>query len=138
MTLSEQAAALTRHLWRGGQYAYWWQSAGKRSTWFETTRPAALPSDRNLYFGVHPTAQPMGQFDRSTKRTVCALNALVAEVDAKDHGGDMGAALAHVEHMRMPPSVCVISGGGYHLYWFLLDTVFITDDNRAELVRLQH
>lgn len=38
----------------------------------------------------------------------------------------------------LPPTVIVDSGGGYHAYFFLRDTVYIDDGNRDDLTKTQH
>ncbi len=43
-----------------------------------------------------------------------------------------------VNEIDLPPTVIVDSGGGYHAYWFLRDTVYIDDENRADVAQTQH
>lgn len=42
-------------------------------------------------------------------------------------------ALALAESMALPASVIVDSGGGYHVYHFLVETVYLDDGNRNEV-----
>lgn len=47
-------------------------------------------------------------------------------------------ALAHVRDLAYAPTLIVDSGGGYHCYWYLRDTVFIDDTNRQAVIDVQH
>lgn len=47
-------------------------------------------------------------------------------------------AMAAVRACRFTPTVVVDSGGGWHCYWFLSDTVYIDDSNRADVIDCQH
>jgi hypothetical protein len=38
-----------------------------------------------------------------------------------------------IKNAPVPASVCVDSGGGWQAYWFLSETLYVTDDNRAQL-----
>lgn len=123
------------HLARGGQFAYFWTSSDKRALWRAVD---ALPDlnpfpGRDTYLGVHPTSLiPARGGDpsraRATIEEIVAINCLFADFDAKDFGGDKGAALAHVEGLQPAPSAVVDSGGGYHAYW-LLDLPFMLDSD---------
>ena len=145
-----QAAHFLAHLWRGGAFAYWWTLPGRRSYWFRTEEERTPPpADRvDLYFGVHPCTEIPPTNAKGEKRkpaavrsqigTIAAINVLFAEYDAKDHGGDLAAALAHVESLTPAPSVVVASGGGYHVYWFLADPwILDTEEERARAVAIQ-
>lgn len=81
---------LTRHLWRGGQYAHWWslsQDGEKESHWFEVDKPEP-PSlewgERNQYFSVHSGSVKGSKNQRVTNDTVAAMNCLFGDFDAKD------------------------------------------------------
>ena len=125
-TLDPQAKSFLTHLWRvpagAPAWAYWWHKRYSEdtsiSTWFDAQGTwAALPSpDREIYFGVHPTAEKGTPSTRSKKETVSAINCLYAELDAKD-----GAELATVKAFTPAPSVVVASGGGWHCYWLLAE-----------------
>lgn len=133
--MNEETIRLFTHLWRGGEYAYFWTAQGKRSRWFKTSDPLpALVGDKDYYFGVHPTAWVPDDPDhhRSTRQTVIAVNTLFGEFDAKDFGDSLSAALNHIHGLALPPSVIIFSGGGYHCYWLLRDTFAITSDQRRD------
>ncbi|HRW04502.1 MAG TPA: DNA-primase RepB domain-containing protein [Caldilineaceae bacterium] len=47
-------------------------------------------------------------------------------------------ALRHIAALPFPPSVIIDSGGGYHCYWLLRQTVPIDDTNRDDVQLVQH
>jgi hypothetical protein len=47
-------------------------------------------------------------------------------------------ARAVIDALYYPPSVMVASGGGYHCYWLLRDTVPVDEANRADVQAIQH
>jgi hypothetical protein len=47
-------------------------------------------------------------------------------------------AQAVIDALYYPPSVIVASGGGYHCYWLLRDTVPVDEANRADVQAVQH
>lgn len=93
---------------------------------------------------------------------VCALNTLYAEYDGKDYvqpdeyaPADNAKDAKEVAFYRNPekyntraldvihtlhyrPSVCVHSGGGYHCYWLLADTVPLEDESRDDAQATQY
>lgn len=135
--MNEETIRLFTHLWRGGEYAYFWTAQGKQSRWFSTSDPLpTLAGDKDYYFGVHPTAWLPDDpaHHRSTRDTVTAVNTLFGEFDAKDFDGGLSAALAHIETLSPVPSVIIFSGGGYHCYWLLEETFEITTDQRRDQI----
>jgi hypothetical protein len=84
---------------------------------------------RNVYFGVHPTAEIPTHNRRGVEKPpeavrshidgISAINCLFAEFDAKDYGSDLETCRAAVDALDPAPSVVVSSGGGYHCYWLL-------------------
>lgn len=46
--------------------------------------------------------------------------------------------LAELNHLEYAPSIIVDSGGGYHCYWLLRQTVPIDEANRADIQATQH
>jgi putative DNA primase/helicase len=135
MKPSEDAITLLKTLHRSGNYGYYWRSDNKQTTWFDCKDPAQLPTNENIYFGIHPINEQKN--GRGTSETVQAINCLYAEFDAKDFDNDKDAALNHILDLEINPSACIDSGGGYHCYWFLTEPVLIDDDNREEIDSLQ-
>jgi hypothetical protein len=143
-----------RHLWRGGAYACLWNDR-RQSYWFKPERLPAIPSawkGTNIYVGVHPLSSipptnAQGQKAppdevRSQLKYVSAINCLFGEFDAKDEGvGDLqdvkDKALGRVNKVSIAPTLIIDSGGGYHCYWYLADTIHITDENRKQIGDLQ-
>jgi len=133
---------LFEHLWRGGQYAFYWITPGRKSFWFEVgCIPKSLrPIEKNIFFGVHPTTaipetNARGQpteplYVRSQTAYVAAINCLYAELD-----GDKETALFTARTVTPSPSVIIDSGGGYHLYWLFDKPMLLIDDDTREYAR---
>jgi len=135
MDNNNDARLLIERLHRGGSWGYYWRSDNKQTTWFDCKDPATLPTDKNIYFGVHPiTKRKAG---RGTVASVQVVNCLFAEFDAKDFGDSKEATLNHILEFEKYPSACIDSGGGYHCYWILSEPVHLDNDNRAEIAALQ-
>lgn len=129
------------HLMRGGRWGYYWCTPGKLSCWWPVDSPMALPGDagrRDWYFGVHPSTTQRGFYGRSMRDTIAAVNALFAEFDAKDFGGQLMAALRHLNGVTPAATVVICSGGGWHAYW-LLERPFVigNDEDREYIDELQ-
>jgi putative DNA primase/helicase len=140
MADKEAAGRLFAHLWRGGAWAYYWTDTDKESLWFPVGRAPGVPAswlNQNCYFGVHPCGAKYRSDERSKIATVTAVNCLFSEYDAKDFPGGKPAILARLKELPIFPSAVFDSGGGYHCYWFLRDTVTVNDGNRADMVALQ-
>ena len=136
--LSDQSRQFLSHLHRGAPWGYWFILPGETSSWWPTTKPAALPIGTvNIYFGVHPSAEQRGRKGRSTKESVAAINCLFAEFDAHD-SGQKTQILDRLEQERNRPSVVIDSGGGYHAYWLLRDPFFLTtEEERQRAIHIQ-
>lgn len=140
LTDKEAAGRLFAHLWRGGAWAYFWTSTGKESLWFPVGRVPGVPAawlNQNCYFGVHPCGARYQPNERSKIDTITAVNCLFSEYDAKDFPGGKRAILPRLKQLPIFPSAVFDSGGGYHCYWFLRDTVTVNDGNRADMIALQ-
>lgn len=164
--MNESLTKLLDHLHRGGQFAHWWtpdsgkfytdkktgeQKQAKFSAWFPVGRRSAIPAawrDKNVYFCVHPqSAIPQKERDdgnvtdqkyvKAWVSLVAAVNCFFAEYDVKDYGSKE-AISAHLRTLPLYPSVFIDSGGGFHCYWLLANTVTVTDDNRNHIKRLQY
>lgn len=139
MTIDPRFYELISHLWRGGKYGYYWTPDGPQRTdddgstytvsqtyWTSTSNPAKVPPIwKNAYFGVNPTSTKYGEHKKASLDDVTCINALYAEFDEKDFA-TADKMRRHVED-QLPPSVIVHSGGGYHCYWLLRDTVPVTE-----------
>lgn len=92
--------------------------------------------DLHVYYGVGLRKRQGG----GTKADVGCVTATFADVDFKDVPKEK--AHDRLQAFRLPPSVCVRSGNGVHVYWFLKEPVFesafgeLEGVNRAILVRL--
>lgn len=114
--------SLLAHLHRPDGYGHFWRKDNNLSVWWNGKGPPDLPTDRDLYFGVHPCRQipatnAHGKLMRSERvrsqiSHIAAINALFAEYDAKDFGGSKEAARSHIHRLDNQPSVIVDSGGG--------------------------
>jgi len=142
MKPNNDALQLMRTLYRGGNYGYYCHeiidNKGDKkllTTWFDCNNPAQLPTDKQVYFGIHPIIKR--KQGRGTKDTVQLINCLYAEFDAKDFDNDKDKALNHILDLELNPSALIDSGGGYHAYWFLAEPVHLDDDNREEIDALQ-
>lgn len=141
MKLAPLTEQLFSKLWAGGKYAYYWTNPPKKSQWFETDSPPAIPAgQKNVYFGVHPVATiPTTNADgdarppeavRSQLAYIAAINTLFAEFDLKDFGS-RGAIDQHLARF-VAPTVTIFSGGGYHCYWLLSSTFHIDSDQARD------
>lgn len=157
---------LVNRLHRGGQFAHWWtpdsgkfftdkvtgeQRQAKFSIWYPVDRRSAIPAtwqDKNVYFCVHPqTSIPQKvrgdgrgtdqKFIKAWVSHVAAINCFFAEYDVKDYGGKE-AIITHLKTLPLFPSVLIDSGGGFHCYWLLGDTVTVNDTNRDHIKRIQY
>lgn len=146
-TIDDTTTKLFSHLWRGGQYSYYWTAPDKTSYWFDVSNPLPIPHiDQNLYFGVNPCTKipetnSKGEarkpgFVRSQIRYIAAVNTLFGEFDVKDFGSKE-AILAHLKQFP-EPSVIVDSGGGFHCYYLLSEPFTIAnEDDRERAKRAQ-
>ena len=142
MTENEQRTRFFTHLWRGGQYSFYWVMPGRKSYWFEVgCFPADLkPIERNIYFGVHPTTRipeenakgetrdPM--YVRSQNQYIAAINCLYVDLD-----GDKSEAMYKAKTFSPSPSVVIDSGGGAHCYWLLDHPLMLVDDETRQYAR---
>lgn len=144
---TQTAIELVKHCHRGGSFGMFWQSQGKRSTWYEIGKPAKMPLTPNTYFGINPSAcipttNSAGQsaapeYIATQNNYIAAVNCFFAEFDAKDFGGKEQTH-EHVQGLHVSPSVVIDSGGGYHTYWLFDQPVMIADDvTRAIMIQAQ-
>lgn len=138
-------ARLLEHLGRGGAWQYWWITDGveRRTYWWPVGKPAAHANGRpgaHTYFGVHPTARA-GKGNLRAKiepgsesPEIVAVNCLFAEFDAH-HAGELDQVRAYIDGLEPPPSVLTFSGGGYHAYWLLAETLVLDTPEARERAR---
>lgn len=154
------------YLHRGGTVAHFWcASPAPTSTWFEVNPSSRLTAWKEAqavhpeqYVSINPSSRippqnKSGNTDpkRISKQIeyIACINVLHCEYDGKDwcqDGEDFYAdptsykamALAHIADLPYRPTLIVDSGGGYHCYWYLKDTVYLTDDNRQSVIDTQH
>ena len=140
LQLDERMQGMLQHLWRGGQWGYFWtlnRATSKKTThWVPTEKTSAAPNGTKLdtYFGVNPTAARKRDYERALLNDVVAVNCLFAEYDGKDFPSK-DDALRQAESLRPAPSIIIDSGGGYHLYWLLKDTYHIRDGQEYQYIK---
>jgi putative DNA primase/helicase len=142
--LSSQAKTLLEYLWRGGQWALYWTSEGKKSYWhslkdIDFPGPPNLPK-RNIFFSVNPGGN-VGDTPSDMKRIksdqIQAVNCLYADFDEKDYGSK-AEIQKHLGTLSAPPTAVVDSGGGFHCYWIFSDTYRIdTPEDKQLITQLQ-
>ncbi len=146
--LDEQTRQFLSILHQGGTYSYYWSNPSKKSIWWPVDQPEPCPNGRsNVYFGVHPVAEipPTNQDGeavppenvRSQNAYIVAINCVFAEFDTKRFA-DETALKAHIKALEPAPSVVIMSGGGAHCYWLLVEPwILETDTDRQAAQRLQ-
>jgi hypothetical protein len=122
---------LTR-LGRGGAWQYYWDAETKQTGWFRVGDVPALPNWNSVYFNVHPQKNNLGSRERGKIDGVDVINHLYAEFDTKD-----GWSAEKVYALDPRPSFIIFSGGGWHCYWLLSETIEVNDKNRDDLKKLQ-
>jgi P4 family phage/plasmid primase-like protien len=135
---------LVAHLWRGGQYSYYWipdGDGGKITFWFESHDPREVSDmwrNVNVYFGIHPSGIQKTITQRATIEDIQCINCLFAEFDLAP-GQDRQHLLDSILSLDTQPSVIVFSGGGYHCYWLLAQTYYIdSPDARQRIIDIQY
>ncbi|MCP4712224.1 MAG: hypothetical protein GY869_26680, partial [Planctomycetes bacterium] len=115
-----------------------WTLPDKRSTWF--TDPSAaeenalgLPDGTDVYFGVGLAPENYGPHVRCKAEDVIGIGALWMDVDFGDGHNkqvppDEATAREILDKVKIPPSIIVHSGGGYHAYWLLERPWIFNDD----------
>lgn len=150
-----QFAEFAAALWQGGSFAYYWSPNGpertdpttgaayqeKISLWFPAAAPMAVPDlwlkHHNVYFGVHPSSIKRNDHRRALAGEIECVNCLFAEFDAKTV--TKAEILQRVGNLPALPSVLIDSGGGYHAYWLLSQTLRLdTPEARARVIEVQH
>jgi hypothetical protein len=153
-------------LHKGGNVAHFWcANPQPTSTWFENTIAdrkraygEAIAVHAEQYVSINPSTRipPHNKSGNTDPRYISkqieyiqCINVLHCEYDGKDwckEGEDFYAdpdtykalALAHIYGLPYFPTLIVDSGGGYHCYWYLRETVQIDDANRQAVIDVQH
>jgi hypothetical protein len=82
--------------------------------------------ERNLYVGV----APRNGHGRRTEHCV-ALHVLFVDLDVKQFPGGESEARARLAAFPLPPTAVVSTGGGLHVYWWLVDPLTLQGDGAA-------
>jgi putative DNA primase/helicase len=155
-------------LHRGGNVAHFWcATPSPTSTWFDCRKPADRKQawgeatqfiNPEQYVSINPSTRipPSNKSGNTNPKNIAkqieyiqCINVLHCEYDGKDwckEGEDFyvdpasykAMALAHIADLPYRPTLIVDSGGGYHCYWYLKDTVYIDDTNRQSVIDTQH
>ena len=89
-----------------------------------------LFKNTNIYFGVCPRAKKRGK-----EESVKQVNCLWADLDCKDEE-ERQKTLEKLKSFKLPPSIIVNSGHGYHAYWLLSEPYLIkTDQDKLKIKR---
>jgi hypothetical protein len=137
-----RASELLAYLWRGGQWGYYWHKSQKRTQWMNISAIAPPDQWQDVYWGVHPCgAIPRGQPShvRGQYAYIGAVNCFFADLDYSQLGGE-DAARAYVTGLQdgtlgPSPNVIVRSGGGFHVYYLLDETVSFTNIGTRDATR---
>ena len=87
--------------------------------------------ERDIYVGVATRANGKGGQLKDCR----VLHALFADIDFKDFPSEADAR-AKLEHFPLAPSSVVATGGGLHVYWFLVDGFNLEDGGALQAKRL--
>jgi hypothetical protein len=134
--------ALLTHLWRGAPFGYFWTIDGdgeKQTHWRHTKNENSIGGEYHaVYFSVNPANNSYGWRPdrRAHNNDIGAINCFYSEFDFKDFDSREACEM-HIDALPLPPSVIIFSGGGYHAYWLLEETLTLTEDNRARVKRVQ-
>lgn len=156
---------LLDYLHRGGTVAHYWtpdsgeiytdQRTGEQkqrriSLWFPVANRPMVPAAwqaKNVFFNIHPQIAVPEKLNKKGNSIperyikawvshVQAINCFFGEFDVKDYG-NKDAILTHLRQLPLYPSVIVDSGGGFHCYWLLRNTVLVDDSNRNTVRDIQ-
>jgi len=131
-----------------------WEKEHKSSRHFDLADPEwevqvctyvdeLLCSKRDVYYGVCTRAEGLNAQQRGTREQLYALPALWADVDiageghaSADYPNSKEEALELIAESGLPePSIIIDTGGGLHVYWLLIESFLLCDDEavaRAE------
>lgn len=118
---------LIAHLWRGGQYGYYWlpdDGSGQKYTYWTKPSAADVPKlflDKDAYFAVNPATNRKSEHERAKIADIAGINCFYDEVDCKTDE-EKRAALEKIAQRPIQPACVTDSGGGYHCFTLLRDT----------------
>ena len=78
-----------------------------------------LKDSYHVYFGVATRTKEGKEKSKGTSQYLKEITCLWADLDGDDYEGGMEEALATARDFRLPPSIIINSGHGYHSYWLL-------------------
>ena len=87
----------------------------------------------NISFGLNLLNRELAPGQHAQLNDIALCNALFADYDVKDFGGDWGKVRDRLAQAPQKPTAIIKSGGGYHVYWFLSESFVVTDSNREHL-----
>lgn len=94
-----------------------------------------LEGKYHVYFGVATRTKEGKERGKGTSRYLKELPCLYADLDGDDYEGGMAEASGILSDFRLPPSVIINSGHGYHGYW-LLDKPYDLNGGHAKVQTL--
>ena len=131
--LNKDLKTFLNFLGHGGKYQYF-QNVNK--VWeilpFEVGNVPPVPIWDEVSFSVNPIIKKADRFSRGKTEDVQAVNCLFADFDIKD-----GWTFEKIEKLNPSPSVIIFSGGGWHCYWILKDSVIVSKENIEELRQIE-
>ncbi|MBS3765241.1 hypothetical protein KGY71_01845 [Candidatus Bipolaricaulota bacterium] len=90
-----------------------------------------LKDSYHVYFGVATRTKEGKKKGKGTSRYLKEITCLWADLDGDDYEGGKAEALERTEEFRLPPSLIIDSGHGYHSYW-LLDKPYKLDEGHSK------
>ena len=120
------------HLGRGGNFQYYWSDPQELPVWFVSGSPPSIPDWDATYFSVNPSIEKLDGYSRGKLENISGINCLYGDFDMKD-----GKTMGDIERLEPPPSVIIDSGGGWHCYWLLADTLILNPENTQRIKELE-
>ncbi|MBS3787495.1 MAG: hypothetical protein V5A83_02455 [Candidatus Bipolaricaulota bacterium] len=96
-----------------------------------------LKDHYHVYFGAATRTKEGKEKGKGTSQYLKELTCLYADLDGDNYEGGMEEALATAKDFRLPPSLVINSGHGYHAYWLLEKPYDLTKDHAKPKVLLK-